>query len=160
MVLFWKNFEQLKKHWRNFEKCCLMNKKIPLFKKDRDIFAHIFWVTLRAAMTATEHTVELYCAVLCGEGLSVSNRHWRHRDQSEDKATPERSNYNYTSMEDIISSDRQGNVNGRPILWVVSLSQASHRPPWTSPPLLRQRTSNQATHKLTASLNKSKLLID
>lgn len=52
-----------------------MNKKIPLFKKDIDIFAHIFWVTLRAAMTATEHTVKLFCAGLCGEGLSVSNRH-------------------------------------------------------------------------------------
>ena len=32
-----------------------MNKKIPLFKKDSDIFAPIFWVTLRAAMTAAEH---------------------------------------------------------------------------------------------------------
>ncbi len=52
-----------------------MNKKIPLFKKDSDIFAHIFWVTLRAAMTATEHAVELHCAGFCDEGLSVSNRH-------------------------------------------------------------------------------------
>lgn len=45
-----------------------MNKKIPLFKKDDDIFAHIFWVTPRAAMTATEHTVELYCAGICSDG--------------------------------------------------------------------------------------------
>lgn len=53
-----------------------MNKKIPLFKKDSDIFAHIFWVTLRAAaMTATEHAVELYCAGFCSERFSVSNRH-------------------------------------------------------------------------------------
>lgn len=33
-----------------------MSKKIPLFKKDSDIFAHIFWVTLRASMTATGNT--------------------------------------------------------------------------------------------------------
>lgn len=52
-----------------------MTKKIPLFKKDSDIFTHIFWVTLRAAMTANEHTVELYCAGICCEGFSVSNRH-------------------------------------------------------------------------------------
>lgn len=87
-----------------------MNKKIPLFKKDSDIFTHIFWVTLRAAMTATEHTVELYCAGICSEGLSVSNRHWRQRDQSGDKATPESSHYNYTSTEDVIKQrqTRQG----------------------------------------------------
>lgn len=53
-----------------------MNKKIPLFKKDSEISAHIFWVTLRAAvMTATEHTVALYCVGPCSEGFSVSNRH-------------------------------------------------------------------------------------
>lgn len=84
-----------------------MNKKIPLFKKDIDIFAHIFWVTLRAAMTTTEHTVGLFWAGVCGEGLSVSNRHWRKRDQSGDKATPDCRHYNYTLKEDIINSDIQ-----------------------------------------------------
>lgn len=52
-----------------------MSKKIPLFKKDDDIFAHIFWVTPTAATAATEHTVKLYCAGICSDDLSVSNRH-------------------------------------------------------------------------------------
>lgn len=58
------------------------------------------------------------------------------------------------------NSDRQGAVEGRSILRVVSLSQASHRPPRTSPLPPPRHTSNQATHKLMASLNKFKLLMD
>lgn len=58
MVLFREN--KLEKHWRTFGNCCLMNKN-PLFKKDSDIFTHIFWVTLTAAMTVT-NAAELYCA--------------------------------------------------------------------------------------------------
>lgn len=40
-----------------------MNKKIPLFKKDSDIFAHIFWVTLRAAMNTRWSCTVLASAV-------------------------------------------------------------------------------------------------
>lgn len=42
-VLF--GFLKPEKALKNFENCCLINKKIPLFKKDSDIFTHIFWVT-------------------------------------------------------------------------------------------------------------------
>lgn len=37
--------------------------KIPLFTKDIDIFAHIFWVTLIAVSTAAANTVG-YCTAL------------------------------------------------------------------------------------------------
>lgn len=65
MVLFREN--KLEKHRRTFENCCLMNKN-PLFKKDSDIFTHIFWVTLTAAMT-----------VITQRSYTVLPR---HRDQS------------------------------------------------------------------------------
>lgn len=96
-----------------------MNKKIPLFKKDSDIFAHIFWVTLRAATRATDHT-RGSCTVAASAikaCLSLIDTEGK-RDQSGDKATPERSHYNYTSKEDIITNDKamQDNVKGRPIL--------------------------------------------
>lgn len=66
MVLF--REKKLEKHWRTFENCCLMSKN-PLFKKDSDIFTHIFWVTLTAAMTVKR---QRSCTLLPG-----------HRDQSQ-----------------------------------------------------------------------------
>lgn len=128
-----------------------MRKKIPLFTKDIDIFAHIFWVTLKAVTTATEHTVKLHCAGLCDEGSSVSNRHWRERDQSGDRATPERSQL----QPQIINNDRQArcqrlsNVTSR--LPVSGLTSSNKR---TSPSKQHTRERHLWTNQAVEGLRK------
>lgn len=108
-----------------------MNKN-PLFKKDSDIFTHIFWVTLTAAMTVT--TQRSYTVLP------------RHRDQSKQSHSREQ---HFTATRQRRTPPR------RPVRWVTSLSQASHCPPRTVPPLPRQCTSSQATPELIVPMNKS-----
>lgn len=73
--------------------------KIPLFTKDIDIFAHIFWVTLTAVTAAAKLTVGFALCVLCAEGSS----HRLSRDQNRDRAAPERSPSNVTKTTKTLS---------------------------------------------------------
>lgn len=99
---------------KNFKNSCLMNKKIPLFLKKISIFSPIFFGShcerpRQLLNKQWSRTVLAPAAKACPSRMDAEGK----KDQSGDKATPESNHYNDTRTEDIIHSDRQGNVNGR-----------------------------------------------
>lgn len=105
--------------------------KNPLFKKDSDIFTHIFWVTLTAAMTVKRQRSSTVLP--------------RHRDQSQLSHSREQ------QLQPHASGGRRR---------VTSLSQASHCPPRTVPPLPHSSAHSAKRHWSSPNPQINLMLID